>query len=78
MPDEWANDHEVQIHQGHGDVNPAVACRRRSSLPREICRFAVHSRLRVERSVLTGRQKSAEGVVTAQAVKARTVLRAAG
>ena len=37
--------------------------------------FAVDSRLRVERSVLTRRQKSAEGVVAAQAVKARTVLR---
>ena len=33
------------------------------------------SRLRAERSVLTGRQKSAEGVVAAQAAKARTVLR---
>ena len=40
--------------------------------------FAVDSRLRVERSVLTGRQKSAEGVVAAQAVKARTVLREQG
>jgi len=40
--------------------------------------FAVDSRLRVERSVLTGRQKSAEGVLAAQAVKARTVLREAG
>lgn len=40
--------------------------------------FAVESRLRVERSVLTGRQKSAEGVLAAQAVKARTVLREQG
>jgi hypothetical protein len=31
------------------------------------------SRLRIERSVLTGRQKSAEGKVVAQAAKARTV-----
>ena len=31
------------------------------------------SRLRVERSVLTGRQKSAEGIVVAQVMKARTV-----
>jgi hypothetical protein len=29
--------------------------------------------LRVERSILTGRQKSAEGIVAARAVKARTV-----
>jgi hypothetical protein len=35
--------------------------------------FAVESRLRVERSILTGRQKSAEGIVAGQPVKARTV-----
>ena len=40
--------------------------------------FAVEPRLRVERSVLTGRQKSAKGVLAAKAVKARTVLREAG
>ena len=40
--------------------------------------FAVKSRLRVERSILTGRQKSAEGVVAARVVKARTVLRKQG
>jgi len=40
--------------------------------------FAVESRLRIERSVLTGRQKSAKGVLAAQAVKARTVLREQG
>ena len=40
--------------------------------------FAVDSRLRVERSVLTGRQKSAEGVVAGRPVKARTVLREQG
>ena len=32
-----------------------------------------NSGLRVERSILTGRQKSAEGIVGAEAVKARTV-----
>jgi hypothetical protein len=37
--------------------------------------FVSESRLRAERSVLTGRQKSAEGVVVAEAAKARTVLR---
>ena len=31
------------------------------------------SKLRIERSVLTGRQESAEGVLAAQAVKAQTV-----
>lgn len=31
------------------------------------------SKLRIERSVLTGRQESAEGKVVAQAAKARTV-----
>ena len=35
--------------------------------------FAVERRLRAERSVLTGRQKSAEGEVVAEATKARTV-----
>lgn len=35
--------------------------------------FVPESGLRAERSVLTGRQKSAEGVVAAKAVKARTV-----
>jgi hypothetical protein len=40
--------------------------------------LAVETRLRVERSVLTGWQKSAAGVVAAQAVKAQTVLREQG
>jgi hypothetical protein len=40
--------------------------------------FAVESRLRVERSVLTGRQKSAEGVLAGRPVKAQTVLRKQG
>ena len=35
--------------------------------------FVAESRLRLERSILTGRQKSAEGIVGAQALKARTV-----
>jgi len=35
--------------------------------------FVSESRLRVERSILIGRQKSAEGVLVAKAMKARTV-----
>jgi hypothetical protein len=35
--------------------------------------FVPESGLRAEQSVLTGRQKSAEGVVAAEAAKARTV-----
>ena len=35
--------------------------------------FVSESRLRIERSVLTGRQESAEGVVGTQVLKARTV-----
>ncbi len=35
--------------------------------------FVPDSGLRIERSILTGRQKSAEGVVGAQVLKARTV-----
>jgi hypothetical protein len=40
--------------------------------------LAVESQLRIERSVLTGRQKSAAGVLAAQAVKAQTVLHEQG
>ena len=36
-------------------------------------RFVLDSGLRMERSILTGRQKSAEGVVIAKAREARTV-----
>jgi hypothetical protein len=36
--------------------------------------FVSESRLRVERSILTGRQKSAEGVLGTPVLKARTVL----
>jgi hypothetical protein len=35
--------------------------------------FVSDSRLRIERSVLTGRQESAEGVLGKQVLKARTV-----
>jgi hypothetical protein len=35
--------------------------------------FVPESGLRMERSILTGRQKSAEGVLGAKALKARTV-----
>ena len=35
--------------------------------------FVAESRLRVEQSILTGRQKSAEGVLVRRRMKARTV-----
>lgn len=35
--------------------------------------FVLESRLRVEQSILTGRQKSAEGVLVTEVMKARTV-----
>ena len=35
--------------------------------------FVLYSGLRVEQSILTGRQKSAEGVVVTRVMKARTV-----
>jgi hypothetical protein len=35
--------------------------------------FVLDSRLRIERLILTGRQKSAEGVLVTQVMKARTV-----
>jgi hypothetical protein len=37
--------------------------------------LVVESQLRAEQSVLTGRQKSAEGVIGMKVLKARTVLR---
>jgi hypothetical protein len=40
--------------------------------------FVPESGLRVERSILTGRQKSAAGVVVRQRTKAQTVLRKEG
>jgi hypothetical protein len=40
--------------------------------------FVRESGLRVERSILTGRQKSAAGVVVRQRMKAQTVLRKEG
>ena len=40
--------------------------------------FVPESGLRVERSILTGRQKSAAGVVVRQRMKAQTVLRKEG
>ena len=40
--------------------------------------FVPESGLRVERSILTGRQKSAAGVVVWQRTKAQTVLRKEG
>ena len=40
--------------------------------------FVPESGLRVERSILTGRQKSAAGVVVRQRMKAQTVLRKVG
>ena len=40
--------------------------------------FVPESGLRIERSVLTGRQKSAAGVVVRQRMKAQTVLRKEG
>jgi hypothetical protein len=40
--------------------------------------FVPESRLRMERSILTGRQKSAAGVVVRQRMKAQTVLRKEG
>ena len=40
--------------------------------------FVPESGLRMERSILTGRQKSAAGVVVRQRMKAQTVLRKEG
>ena len=40
--------------------------------------FVVESQLRIGQSILTGRQKSAAGVVVRQRMKAQTVLRKEG
>src|SRR6201981_4091994 len=55
-------------------VDPAVAHRRRLSLPREICRVSPLRRLRRPRGRLTAGQKSAEGVVGQAVGKASEAL----
>jgi hypothetical protein len=57
VPDEWARTHEVHIHR----VRKAV------ELTSGDPPFVPESGLRMERSILTGRQKSAEGVRHASA-----------
>ena len=61
-----------------GDVNSGGCVRKAVELTSGDLPFAVDSRLRAEQSALTGRQKSAEGVVAGQPVKAQTVLREQG
>jgi hypothetical protein len=70
MSDEWANDHEVLIHQGRGGCKSGGCVWKAVELTSGDLPFAVDPRLRVERSVLTGRQKSAEGVVAGLPAKA--------
>ena len=72
MPDELAIDNEVQIHQGAG-CKFGGRVRKAVELTSGDLSFVSESRLRIERLVLTGRQKSAEGVVGAKVPKARTV-----
>src|SRR5262245_10696058 len=55
-------------------VDPAVAHRRRLSLPREICRVSPWRRLRRPRGRLTAGQKSAEGIVGQAVGKASEAL----
>jgi hypothetical protein len=72
VPDELANDNEVHIHQGAG-CKSGGCVRKAVELTSGDLPFVPESGLRMERSVLTGRQKSAEGVLVAKAMKARTV-----
>ena len=66
--------------------NPSksVACKFGGCAPKAVeltsgdLSLVVKTRLRVERSILTGREKSAEGTVPAQVGKARMVLRKEG
>ena len=61
--DERARDCEVLHPQGVCLINPASTHGTFCVLPWEICRLSRSQGLRAERSVLTDRQKSAEGVV---------------
>ena len=55
------------------DVNSGGCVRKAVELTSGGLPLVVESRLRTGQPVLTGRQKSAEGVVAVKAVKARTV-----
>ena len=72
MPDEQAMDCEVRFHQGTGCKSGGCALKA-DELTSGDLPLVSESKLRIERSILTGRQESAEGVLAAQAVKARTV-----
>jgi hypothetical protein len=72
VPDERANDREVHIHQGHG-CRSGGCVRKAVELTSGDLPFVPESGLRGERSILTGRQKSAAGVLVPQRMKAPTV-----
>lgn len=77
MPGELANDSEAHIHQGTG-CKFGGCVRKAVELTSGDLPFVPESGLRVGRFILTGRQKSAAGVVIRQRMKAQTVLRKEG
>ena len=71
MPDELANDNKVHIHQGPGCKSGGCAAKAVELTSGDLP-FVPESGLRAKRFVLTGRQKSAKGVLGTQVPKART------
>ena len=74
---ELANDSEAHVHQSTG-CRSGGCVRKAVELTSGDLPFVPESGLRVERSILTGRQKSAAGVVVRERMKAQTVLRKEG
>jgi len=67
--DERARDREVPHPQGVCFINPASTRGTFCVVPWEICRLSREQGLRAEGSVLTDRQKSAEGIVSSTQAK---------
>ena len=76
-PDERAGNREVHTIKGLGSRLGGCAAKAVELTSGDLP-FVPESGLRVERSILTGRQKSAAGVVVRQRMKAQTVLRKEG
>ena len=75
--DELAKDGEVQSIKGAACKFGGCALKAVELTSGDLS-SVVKSRLRMERSILTGREKSAEGEVSMKMEKARTVLRKEG
>jgi hypothetical protein len=78
VPDESAIDNEVHIHHKGTGCKFGGCVRKAVELTSGDLLFVRESGLGVGRSILTGQQKSAAGVVVRQRMKAQTVLRKEG